>query len=516
MSINYILILSNKELRTEKLISLFKREEFEVEIVEKIAAAVEIIASSEIAVFLINYNSILNTDRKVLVSLFKDVQKTNFILYDVPTDAIRRLAFYRLGAYRILDKNYKDEEIFYYCNNLLTHFEDDAELKESYFKGNLEDFNLAGLINIFGREKRSGLLRIQTPVSTGKIYFNSGDIYHAVAGHRRDDEAVLYMLTWNKGWFNMRPLPVKMVKNRVQLSNIGLLLHGEDTRNQFFDKVTQLGGLTKQYKVVNQGDLLLNNREEKYTSFIENLSEFREIYRVIEISPFAMTETLDKLLEIKKTKNLEARETADAVEDLYLEKAQDTTGLRESVFSTQEIGQLRRTLNAVDLNRGKLLILGTNTSGKSEFVRNLHQSSQSKIPLEQDLDFTKIELTKDFYLLIFGLALDKKITETIAKLSEGLLSYVFLIDAQHLEEIEYTNYVINHLVSLYNVPWAIAVTNLDKNNNKLLSKVKAQVRLPDDRALQICDVKNREEVRQIIKSISPTKQKLTKEKEKKK
>jgi signal recognition particle receptor subunit beta len=514
MSLNYILILSNKELRTEKLISLFKREEYEVEIVDKIADAVEIIASSEIAVFLINYNSILNTDRKALVSLFKDAQKTNFIVYDVPRDAIRRLAFYRLGAYRILDKNYTDEEIFFFSNNLLTHSDDGTELEEFYFKGNLEDFSLSGLINIFGREKRSGLLRIQTPVSSGKIYFNSGDIYHAVAGHRRDDEAVLYMLTWNKGWFNMRPLPVKMVKNRVQLSNIGLLLHGEETRNQFFDKVNQLGGLTKQYKAINQGDLLLKNREDKYATFIENLSEFREIYRIIEISPYAMIETLDKLLDIKKTKNLDARETADAVEDLYLEKAQDTTGLGESVFSTQEISQLRKTLNAVDLNSGKLLILGTNTSGKSEFVRNLHKSSQSKAALEQDIDFTKIEMAKDFYLLVFGLALDKKITETIAGLSEGLLGSVFLVDAQHLEEIEYTNYVINHLVNLYNVPWAITVTNLDKSDTKVLNKVKAQIRLPDDRAIEICDVKDREEVRQIIKSISPTKQKPSKEKKK--
>ena len=89
-----------------------------------------------------------------------------------------------MGAYRILDDKYTVEDIFYFTHNTLTDIETEAELKESHISGSLDDFNLPGLINIFGREKRSGVLRIQTPISSGKIYFNRGNIYHIIFSFR--------------------------------------------------------------------------------------------------------------------------------------------------------------------------------------------------------------------------------------------------------------------------------------------------------------------------------------------
>jgi signal recognition particle receptor subunit beta len=505
MSIKNLLILSGQDDRTKELVSLLENGKYTIHATEKISEAKDKISSSEIALILINYSSIVKAERNKLISLFKDARRTKFVIYDVPEDAMRRLAFYRLGAYRILDKKYTVQDIYYFSENTLTEVETDDTLKESHISGSLQDFNLPGLINIFGREKRNGVLRIQTPVSSGKIYFNNGNIYNAVAGNRKEDDALFYMLTWNKGWFSMRTLPTKKPKNKVQLSNIGLLLHGANVSNEFFQRVDDLGGISSLVRVINKGDLLQKTKDPTFQDFLEKLSEFRKIYDIIEFSPYQLLSTLDHLLNLKKSNNLEIRESADVIEDLYVEKAPEGIGPAEPLLSAEEVKQLRKNLKAQDLSSGKLLILGTKTCGKTDFIRQLNQGSLSGVRSNQDLDFTTIEFEKEFNLQVFGIVLDRRLTEIIEKLSEGLVGYIFLIDAKKEEELEYTNYLINHLINIYGVPWAIAVTNIDKQNTKLFNKIMSNMQLPDKRKIEICDVYDKEDVRQVVMSINPLK-----------
>lgn len=501
MSLKNLIILSDPGERSGKLISLLESGEYSIHSTEKITEVSKKISSSDITLILINYESIVKDERNNLISLFKNARKTKFVVYDVPEDATRRLAFYRLGAYRILDNKYTVEDIFYFSKNTLTGLEAEAELKESHISGSLDDFNLPGLINIFGREKRSGVLRIQTPISSGKIYFNKGNIYHAVAGNRKEDDAVFYMLTWNKGWFSMRALSLNGVKNKVSLSNIGLLLRGQQVCNEFFKKINDLGGVFNHIRVINKGDLLQKSNDPDYKDFIEKLSEFRKIHDIIEFSPYPLLETVDQLLSMNKSKNLEVREAVELIEDLYVEKAREGIGLAELLLSSDQAKQLRKNLNAQELISGKLLILGTNTCGKTDFIRQFNQGSLSGVRSNQDLDFTKIELEKDFHLQVFGIAIDKRLTEIIEKLSEGLLGYIFLIDAEKQEELEYANYILNHLISAYSVPWTLAITNIDKKNSKLLKQIRSAIMLPGKRNIDTCDVTDKEDVRRVILSI---------------
>jgi signal recognition particle receptor subunit beta len=213
---------------------------------------------------------------------------------------------------------------------------------------------------------------------------------------------------------------------------------------------------------------------------------------------------LERLIRLKETKNIEFRETAEEITDLFVEEKEDRVGLAEKLLSADEVAQLRRNLNAENLMNGKLIILGTNTCGKTDFIRNLNQGSISGIRTNQDLDFTKLELEKDFNLQIFGIAIDKKLTENIEKLSEGLVGYVILIDAEKPEELEFTNYIVNHLMSLFPAPWTAAITNLDKNNKKEEKKLQQKIRLPDARDIGICDVTNKEDVRALILAMRET------------
>jgi len=123
------------------------------------------------------------------------------------------------------------------------------------------------------------------------------------------------------------------------------------------------------------------------------------------------------------------------------------------------------------------------------------------------LDFTTIELAENFSLQVFGITLEERLSQIIEKLSEGLVGYIFLIDAKREDEIEYTNYVISNLVSSHDVPWAIAVTNLENKEQKIPPKIKSGLNLPKGKTLLSCDVTNKDEVRKVVMSIKSTKTK---------
>jgi signal recognition particle receptor subunit beta len=501
MASKNILILSGHDGFTDKLISLLKTGDFDLKISDNLADAAVKIASFPVSLFLISYSSILKAERSNLISLFKDARKTKFVLYKVPADASRRLAFYRMGAYRVLDDQYESTDIMHFCRNVLAEVQADEEVKETSFSGSLQDFNLAGLINIFGKEKRSGVLRIQTPVGSGKIYFNNGHIYHAVSGYRKGEDAIFYMSTWNKGWFSMRTLPMKTIRNRIQLSNICLLLHAEQVRSEFFARLQELGGFNKQIRVIHQGDLFQIEKDPVFKDFIEKMNEFRSTYAVIGFSPYKMLDTLEQLIQLKNSNNLEFREVAGEIGDLYVDEAYEGTGLAERLLSSKEVTELRTKLNAQELFSGKLLILGTKSCGKTDFIRLFNQGSRSGVRTNQDLDFTKVELDKDFYLQVFGISMDKKLTGIIKKLSEGLLGYIFLIDAEQPDVLEYSNYLMNYLVKTYSVPWACAVTNLNKKNTNQLRKIRTSLTIPPQRNMLVCDVTNKDDVRNVIMSL---------------
>jgi signal recognition particle receptor subunit beta len=507
MNSSKILILGNDKKRSNLLISLFKEKNIEVLDAQNIPDADSILSSSDLDLILIEYISIVNAEREKLIELFRDARRTKFVIFDVPHDAQRRLAFYKVGAYRILSVNYDVEDIYFFSENLLSTEKPSLEEKESRFSGRLQDFSLSGLINSFGKEKRSGVLRIQTPVSSGKIYFNNGHIYHASAGYIKDDDAVLYMLTWSQGLFIMSPLARKKVNNRVKLSNVGLLLQGESFRDEFSRLVKELGGLSKEMHVVNQGDLLQKDNDPNYKKFIGKLSDYRQINDVIENSPFGMLNTLNQLISLKKSKNLKIREAVDTFGELQADQTQESSGLVERLLSGEDVNLLRKNLTAEELTSGKLLILGSNTSGKTDFIRQFNQGSVSGVRSNQELDFTTIELAENFSLQVFGITLEERLSQIIEKLSEDLVGYIFLIDSKRESELEYTNYIINNLVSAHQVPWTIAVTNLGKSAKNVPSKIKSGLDLPKGKIALVCDVTNKEDVRKVLLSIKSVKTK---------
>lgn len=498
MSGSRVVLLSNSTEQSKKLVSMLKSEQIPVTSSDKIDTIAGQISSSDAEIILLNYQSIIGAQKKDLANLFNNAKANKFVVYDVPDDATRRNAFYRLGAYRVLRSSYSAEDIFYFTSNTLQKIKTNGKLKETHFSGSLQDFNLSGLINLFGREKRSGILRIRTQLSMGKIYFSDGNIIQAVSGNLRADDAVFYMLTWTKGWFSMRPLPIKQMKSHVQLSNIGIVLYGEQVVKKVMKYLSDLGGIQRQARIVNQGDLLHLKKDLVLADFVKYLQEYRRINEIIELSPYSLLETLEMLAKYKQSGHLDLSEPVEAVGPIAVEKSTAKPILSEQIFNEAEIGKLREVLNSENLSSGKLLVLGCRTCGKTEFIHNLNPANKDAVRTNQDLDFTRIDLAENFHLQVFGIVLDRMLMKIVEKLSEGLLGYVFLVDAQKPGDFEYTSYLINYLTGIFQVPWTVAVTNIDTGDLNMLKQIKANIRMPDNRKLMICDVSDKDDVRKTV------------------
>ena len=148
---NSILILTDKEEEKKFFTSKCKEKELEPTIPGSVKETHDLLSSLYFPVSLISYSVITKSERGQIVSLFKNTSKSKFILFDVPEDAKKRLAFYKMGAYKILDINYNQEEIVYICNNFYKKQDASIGTDETRFSGNLEDFNLAELINLYPR-----------------------------------------------------------------------------------------------------------------------------------------------------------------------------------------------------------------------------------------------------------------------------------------------------------------------------------------------------------------------------
>jgi signal recognition particle receptor subunit beta len=497
-----ILLLINEDDK-EQLFSLFEDRGMHPEISTSIEQAETLLKKEKIPLFVLCYSQIVNANRDTVISLFKHAQQSKFLIFNVPYDARRRLAFYKMGAYRIFDSEYDITDIAALSKNILDKQKVRKNIDESRFSGSLSDFSLAELINSFGKEKRTGVLKIQTVFGAGRIYFNNGEIDDAYTGFRKEDEAVLYMLCWPTGRFSMQPAVSTTPRHRVQLSNIGLLLSGETIRQQFLNQLKTIGSIQAEIRVINQGDILTKTKDGKYKSLIKKLTQFTKLSDVLESSPFGIMDTLNYIINLRNDNHLDLKIHKDDFDLPAVYEKQESSGLVEQLLSPQEIETLRTKIGAESLTVGKLIILGTNTCRKTDFIRQMSQGSMGNMRSNQDLDYAKVELTSDFALQAFGIPLDRKITGIVERLSEGLLGYIILIDAQRPDEFEYTNYIVNNLISMHNVAFSLAITNISNKNTKMINEIKKIIKPSNKKGILVCDVANKDDVRKVLLSLTP-------------
>ena len=328
-----------------------------------------------------------------------------------------------------------------------------------YSRGRLEDIPLAKLISSLGKEKRTGVLKLVTSTSSGKIYFYTGNIDDAWVNGHTGEEAVLHMLYWNKGDFFFIASETAKPKNNIALSNIGLVLLAEKRRKSFLENLKKIGTLNSTLRVIHLGDVRALHPEIE-ESFLQLIKKPLLLEEALDNPVYTCYETAENLVVLKEEKLLQVNQPHRSVFEAVPEAIPSAqAALNELILNQFEIQQLKVNLHIEGENTGKIVVLGSRLSGKSDFIQHL-TGAKNQAPEAKDLEVARVTLSTDLDLLLFGMTVDQMVMETTEKLSEGLVGYIFLISYLEQDTYEYVNYVINHLLSMYPVSCVAAVTEM--------------------------------------------------------
>ncbi|MBL8721030.1 MAG: DUF4388 domain-containing protein [Myxococcales bacterium] len=91
--------------------------------------------------------------------------------------------------------------------------------------GSLEEMALPDMVQILAQGRKTGALKIRANEGTGELHFVQGDIWNAVFGKKKGEDAVYAMLRLRSGDFALDP-NFKSDERVIQISAEGLLLEG--------------------------------------------------------------------------------------------------------------------------------------------------------------------------------------------------------------------------------------------------------------------------------------------------
>ena len=156
-------------------------------------------------------------------------RRCTIIFLTQKSDVWNRVKSFKLGAKDYIIKPIHVREIVARVRMVLMRQQRlQQQLKHSrrQFNGQLAELGVTELIEVFGAERKSGILTVYGESgATGRISFREGAVVQAAAARHRGEEAVLKMLAWRKGRFSMLFTAVETA-DEIGVSNMGLLLQG--------------------------------------------------------------------------------------------------------------------------------------------------------------------------------------------------------------------------------------------------------------------------------------------------
>ena len=104
-------------------------------------------------------------------------------------------------------------------------------------KGDLRDMAIADLIQHTCQDRKTAQLRIQHSGNQATLYFNDGNVVHAILGNQEGEEVIYQILKWEEGVFNLEA-GVKPPSVSIKHGWASVLLEGArrlDERNQVIE-----------------------------------------------------------------------------------------------------------------------------------------------------------------------------------------------------------------------------------------------------------------------------------------
>jgi hypothetical protein len=181
-----------------------------------------------------------------------------------------------------------------------------SEPEESDLKGDLEQMQLAEVIQTLGMNQKSGGLKIvNSSKKLGKIYFENGNITQASLEDYKAEEALYRILIWEEGFFEFDSKD-KPNEAAITTGTTSLLMEGFNQQEEYLKYKKAMPPFENILKVAKTAETTgLKPTTQKIFDLIDG---HRTIQDVIDSSPMNYLLTVKILYTFLKKEILESRE----------------------------------------------------------------------------------------------------------------------------------------------------------------------------------------------------------------
>jgi small GTP-binding protein len=159
----------------------------------------------------------------------------------------------------------------------------------------------------------------------------------------------------------------------------------------------------------------------------------------------------------------------------------------------------------------KVVITGPFNAGKTTFIKSVSEitvlSTERQVSAESGegdgettvaMDFGRITVSDDVVLYLFGTPGQSRFSFMWETLSEGMLGFVLLVDADEPQTFEDAAEMIKFFTEMSDVPFVVAANKVSADDSDALQIVRRDVGVPDDVPLLPVDARSRDSVKGVL------------------
>ncbi|MBW2733708.1 MAG: DUF4388 domain-containing protein [Deltaproteobacteria bacterium] len=169
--------------------------------------------------------------------------------------------------------------------------------------GTIDEIPLPDLMQLLSTSKKSGVLEVQTEEKFGRIYMRKGQVYYASINDSFDIspfKAVLRILTWESGTFELQPPDDKEFMDELKESTEGLLMEAMRQLDEIRRIEDELPPRDSQLQIVKPLETPLRELKPEQLDLLQTVLNHESTQAVIDHHAKSDLETYEAILELIK------------------------------------------------------------------------------------------------------------------------------------------------------------------------------------------------------------------------
>ena len=159
----------------------------------------------------------------------------------------------------------------------------------------------------------------------------------------------------------------------------------------------------------------------------------------------------------------------------------------------------------------KVVVTGPFNAGKTTFIKAVSEitvlsterqisdtSGEGSVETTVAMDFGRITVSDDVVLYLFGTPGQERFSFMWETLSEGMLGFVLLVDAEDEDSFEDAKSMIAFFRNMSDVPFVVAANKVPATDIKRLRQVRSAIALDDTVPLLPVDACDKESVKAVL------------------